>query len=284
MMVEIPEAKAISRLAKDILIGRYIEDVKVMNSPNRFCWMNKSQNEIENLVVGNKITEIKQSGHYVRFLLSNDIEIVCAEDIVYRYLRVDDLTEKNQLVLILDNDYALEIKVKLYGFILIGKLDELIKENKYFKLAYDSIDVLSHEFTYEHFKKVTLYDEKKGSIKQALATNQHIPGIGNGVLHDILFDAGLRPDRKIDTVSDDDYKNLYQSLVKKIDEMSLFDGRDLQTNLFGEKGKYQTIMNSNRKNCPNCNSEIINKNYLGGKVIYCPVCQKGSVKSLMEDM
>lgn len=273
-MIEIPEAKAIVRHAKDVLVGRYVEDIQVMNSSNRFCWMNKEKNEIESLIVGERIREIKQSGHYVRFLLSNDTEIVCAEDIVYRYIKISDLTEKNQLVLMLDNGYALEIKVKLYGFILIGNLEELLRSNKYFRLAYESIDVLSKDFTYEHFKLITLFDSKKGSIKQALATEQHIPGVGNGILHDILFEAKLRPDRKMITVSDEEYYQLYLSLVSKIDEMNLFDGRDLQSNLFGEKGKYETIMNSSRKNCPICDSEIVNKSYLGGKVIYCPTCQK----------
>ncbi|MBU1143550.1 MAG: hypothetical protein KKH92_07905 [Firmicutes bacterium] len=273
-MVEIPEAKTIVRQAKEVLIGRIVEDIQVMNSSNRFCWMNKEKSEIENLIIGKKIIEIKQSGHYVRFLFSNGTEIACAEDIIYRYILHSELTEKNQLVLIFDNGYDLEIKVKLYGFILIGELDELLSTNKYFKFAYDSIDILSHDFTYEHFKNVTLFHHQKGSLKQALATEQHIPGLGNGILHDILFEAMLLPFKKISTVSDKDYHLLYQAVIKKVDEMSLFDGRDLQSDLFGEKGKYETIMNSSRKTCPICHHDIIQKSYLGGKVIYCEVCQK----------
>jgi formamidopyrimidine-DNA glycosylase len=273
-MIEIPEAKALVRQARELLIGRIVEDIQVMNSSNRFCWLNKEKPEIEKLITGKKITEIKQSGHYVRFLFSNGIEIACAEDIVYRYVKHSDLTEKNQLVLIFDNGYDLEIKVKLYGFILIGSLDELLDNHPYFKLAYHSIDVLSSQFTEEYFRKVTLLDSKKGTVKQALATEQHIPGLGNGVLHDILFDAKLLPFRKTSTLSFEDIHQLYQSIIKKIDEMSLFDGRDLQTDLFGEKGKYKTLMNSSQKSCPVCHHDLIQKSYLGGKVIYCPICQK----------
>ncbi|MCF7931040.1 MAG: hypothetical protein K9L02_05995 [Acholeplasmataceae bacterium] len=273
-MIEIPEAKVAVKLAHQVLEGRVIHDVEVLNKPFTFCWMNKNPDEITRLVSGQSIKDIKHSGHYVRFLLENDIEIVCAEGTYYRYIKSDELTKKNQLVLIFDNGYALEFKIQLYGFVLVGSLAELLENNKYFKLAYDSVDVLDQAFTFDHFKKVTLYDSKKGSNKQALATKQHIPGLGNGILQDILFDAKIRPETKISDIPEDTYFKVYQSVVSKIDEMCLFGGRDIETNLLGEKGGYLTLMNSKSIKCPMCQSELIHKNYMGGKVIYCPKCQK----------
>jgi formamidopyrimidine-DNA glycosylase len=52
-------------------------------------------------------------------------------------------------------------------------------------------------------------------------------------------------------------------------------GRDTETDLFGEKGGYHTILSKNTygQPCPKCGGEIIKENYMGGSVYYCPSCQ-----------
>jgi formamidopyrimidine-DNA glycosylase len=52
---------------------------------------------------------------------------------------------------------------------------------------------------------------QKLSLKAALATEQRIPGLGNGSLQDILWQAHLHPKRKTNTLSDEeDSSTLYQ--------------------------------------------------------------------------
>ena len=56
--------------------------------------------------------------------------------------------------------------------------------------------------------------------------------------------------------------------------MVLFNGRESVYNFMGEKGSYEVMMKTDRKTCPICQSTLQKEAYLGGKVIYCPVCQE----------
>lgn len=144
----------------------------------------------------------------------------------------------------------------------------------YYKKALDAIHPLDDRFTYDHFIQVTGLDGTKGSVKSALSTEQHIPGLGYGTLQDILFYAKLSPKRKVSTLKDEDRHLLYDAVRFKIDEMITFGGRDLQTNMFGEKGGYEVLMKNERELCPICHTILQKEAFLGGKVIYCPNCQK----------
>lgn len=63
------------------------------------------------------------------------------------------------------------------------------------------------------------------SLKAFLATEQRIPGLGNGLLQDILFHAKMHPKRKINTLSTEDKERLFKSVKEKISEMTEKGGR-----------------------------------------------------------
>ena len=50
-----------------------------------------------------------------------------------------------------------------------------------------------NEYTFEYFWSLYPGNHKKLTAKAFLATEQRIPGLGNGVLQDILWDAGIDP-------------------------------------------------------------------------------------------
>jgi formamidopyrimidine-DNA glycosylase len=121
------------------------------------------------------------------------------------------------------------------------------------------------------FKNTT----KDLSIKALLATEQRIPGIGNGVLQDILFNAGIHPKRKKSKVSDFQKAELFHSLKVTLKSMTDLGGRDTEKDFFGHFGGYKTLLSKNtiKKPCPNCGLAIVKEAYLGGTVYFCPVCQ-----------
>jgi len=118
--------------------------------------------------------------------------------------------------------------------------------------------------------------DKLLSMKALLATEQRIPGLGNGVLQDILFNGGIHPKRKKSTLSDFEKGELFHSLKVTLNSMTENGGRDTEKDLFGINGKYKTILSKNTVNkpCPNCGGNIVKEAYLGGAIYYCPVCQK----------
>ena len=58
-------------------------------------------------------------------------------------------------------------------------------------------------------------------------------------------------------------------------EMAENGGRDTETDLFGNPGRYVTIMSRNHvgKPCPACGTQIRKAAYMGGSIYFCPDCQ-----------
>jgi len=121
-------------------------------------------------------------------------------------------------------------------------------------------------------------DVQKAPLKAFLATEQRIPGLGNGVLQDILYRARLHPKRKVGTLSGEEKFYLFEVLKTTLNEMVERGGRDTESALLGEPGGYQTQMSKNTvgKPCPRCGETILKEAYMGGSIYYCPHCQKPS--------
>ncbi|MEZ7820866.1 MAG: endonuclease VIII, partial [Patescibacteria group bacterium] len=108
-----------------------------------------------------------------------------------------------------------------------------------------------------------------------LATEQRIPGLGNGTLQDILFVSGINPQTKIKALSNEDLEKIYFIIKSTIKDISEKKGRDIEKDIYGNKGSYKTILSNKtyKQPCPKCKGDIIKKSYLGGTVYFCPNCQ-----------
>lgn len=274
-MIELTEALPFALTANDTLKGQEIINVEVLKTPHKFAWINHDQEVYQSKLTHKKIGSVMASAHYIRFILEDNTELAIGEDINSKYISAQDNEMKHQFKLDFSNGYSLVFQVKLYGFILLGTKEELIKSQPYYKKAVEAISPLDRQFTYDYFIKSTLLDCMKGSVKQALATEQHIPGLGNGLLQDVLFHAKMSPKKKLAKITDAEKIRLYHSVIDKIKEVVSFGGRDTQNDMFGQPGNYHTLMTTSNNSCPECGQALVKEAYLGGKVIYCPNCQKG---------
>jgi formamidopyrimidine-DNA glycosylase len=116
----------------------------------------------------------------------------------------------------------------------------------------------------------------KLSTKAFLATEQRIPGLGNGVLQDILWTAGIHPKRKLESLSDDEVGQLYNAVKTVLEAMVDGGGRDTERDLYGCNGGYRTILSRHTVDmpCPACGTPIRKAAYLGGSIYFCEGCQK----------
>lgn len=116
---------------------------------------------------------------------------------------------------------------------------------------------------------------EKWSVKAFLATDQRIPGLGNGTLQDILFRAKINPKCKMASLTEEDKHRLFVSIKHVLAEIRDNGGRDTEKDLFGEAGQYQTILSQKtfKNPCPVCGGEIVKQAYLGGSIYYCIHCQ-----------
>ena len=149
----------------------------------------------------------------------------------------------------------------MYGFINVYPYSYI--DNKYYKLSRESISPLSDKYTEAEFEKLVAEAKKTLSAKALLATNQRIPGVGNGVTQDILFNARINPKQKVLFLSDNQKEVIFNAL-------------NTQTDLYGNAGGYKTILSAKtwKNPCLRCGSTIIKEAYMGGSVYYCPTCQQ----------
>ena len=114
------------------------------------------------------------------------------------------------------------------------------------------------------------------SIKAFLATEQRIPGLGNGVLQDILWNAKLHPKSKISSLNEKSLSELFKSIKYTLNEMAEKGGRDTEKDIYGKSGGYRTVLSSKNIDmlCPACGGAIIKEAYMGGSIYYCSECQK----------
>ena len=273
-MIEIAEAKYISSQIELETKNKRITQVDIKRNPHQFAWFNHDDEYYKKHIDGAKILRVKQSGSMIRIILDSNIEIVFGEDIIFSYHDIKQDIGKNQMALFFEDGFVLEVRAKLYGFFLIGYQTDLETSNQYYRQSIHAIDLFDDSFTYAYFLKATKMNENKTSIKAALATDQHLPGVGNGTIQDILFYSGISPEHKVSMLTDEQKHTIYKVLVDKVKNMHASGGRDSVLDIYGRYGGYKVQMSNLRDVCPICSQTLIKKAYMGGKVIYCPECQK----------
>ena len=132
------------------------------------------------------------------------------------------------------------------------------------------------DFTEDYFRSLLIGTKPSLSAKAFIATEQRIPGLGNGTAQDILFTAGLHPKQKVAQLSDEALTRLYRSVVDTLQAMTDQGGRDTESDLFGWPGGYRCVLSKHTLPypCPRCGGGIERFAYLGGHVYVCPVCQE----------
>lgn len=274
-MLELPEVLTLSKQANNTLSGKTITQIFNATKPHKFTFYNGDPLEYGKLLTGKTILSSEGYGMFVDFYLSDNVTMNIGDGVIARYYSPGDkIPAGYQLLLVFDDDSFLVFSVAMYGF--INAYPDGIIDNKYYKLSRESISPLSKDYTEKQFDKLFTEAKKTLTAKALLATEQRIPGVGNGVIQDILFNAQINPRQQILRLSDKKKETLFFSLKDTLSEMAFEGGRNTQTDLYGNNGGYRTILSSKtwKNPCPRCGSIIVKEAYLGGSVYYCPECQK----------
>ena len=273
-MLEIPESKTISIQVADTLKDRRITKVVNATSPHKFAWFCGDPTKYAEILEGRQIISARGHGMFVDIHCDADTCITIGDGTNMRYYSpVEKRPEKHQLLIGFDDHSCVACTVAMYGGIWAyrGTLD-----NPYHQGSLNSISPLDDAFDELYFNRLVKSVAKDITAKALLATEQRIPGVGNGVLQDILFNAGIHPKCKKSALTDFEIGELFHSLKVTLQSMTYKGGRDTEKDLFGQNGGYRTILSKNTvgQPCPNCGTLIIKEAYLGGAVYFCPVCQK----------
>jgi len=274
-MIELPEAVNISGQLNDTISRKCIANVKAVHTPHKLAWYYGEPLTYSDLLIGRTIGKASSFGSMVEIKAEN-ANILFGEGVNVRFHdKSEPHPAKHQLLLELEDCSALSFSIQMYGGVgafLEGELD-----NIYYRVAKEKPSPLTSAFDKNYFYGIISGpDVQKLSLKGLLATEQRIPGLGNGILQDILFNAKMHPKKKVNSLSDRDKEVLFNSVKTTISMMASKGGRDTELDLFGNPGSYKTILcrNTVNKPCPVCGTIIKKEAYMGGSVYYCEKCQE----------
>jgi len=146
-----------------------------------------------------------------------------------------------------------------------SELEEIMQEEE------DAVDVLDKAFTLDYFK--SMISGKKTQIKSFLMSQKKVRGLSGMYMHDILWEAGLHPQRKISEMSEEEVEGLYGSILKTTHNYrSKMDFLDADRAFNGED--FQIAYNDHGEPCPSCSDAITYIKTGSTSTYICPTCQK----------
>jgi len=274
-MMELPEAKAISMQLNEHVSGKRIMKVTAAHSPHKFAWYHGDPQMYHDLLAGKVIGKAEGYGSMVE-ISAEDAVILLGEGVAIRFHRENEKRpQKHQLLIEFKDHTAISGSIQMYGGVWCFKEGEFT--NQYFLQAKIKPSPLSDGFDRAYFDSIISAQGNEGlSAKALLATEQRIPGLGNGVLQDILYNARIHPKKKVKTFTDTDKDNIFDSIKSTLAQMVVEGGRDTEKDLFGRFGGYKTKLSKKTVDteCETCGSRIKKEAYMGGSIYFCEGCQK----------
>jgi formamidopyrimidine-DNA glycosylase len=165
--------------------------------------------------------------------------------------------------------------IRKFGYMKLVRDDEL---NQVKDLQGYGPEPLDKKFTILHFiTAVKKCNNRK--IKEVLMDSTVIAGIGNIYSDEILFHAGVRPVRKVNSLSANELKKIYKwikpVLIKGIKAKGSSVGDFVRTDgTWGQMGKFHFVYGRKGQKCKKCGT-IIQAIKLNGRTgSFCPHCQK----------
>lgn len=269
-MIELTEALVLSRQINQSCLNKKIIKIIVNQNPHKWAWFKGEPTQYEFMLMNRTFKFAKSYGGMLE-IDCEDCHLVFTDGVQLRYLNnVDDL--KHQLLIEFFDHTFFIASVRMYGG-LWCYTD--VFDNPYYFIAKKKPSVFSQDFNVDYFNNLIKSNKESLSLKAFLASEQRIPGLGNGLCQDVLWKAHLHPKTKLKQLSMKQINDLFTSLKSNLEEIVHLGGRDTEPDLFGNKGGYQTKMSQSgiKNKCPECESIIIKENYLGGSIYFCPKCQ-----------
>lgn len=282
-MIELPEAYVLAEQINQALVGKTIAGVTANAHPHTFAWFSGDPAQYDGKLRGRTIASANPGTGYT---CGGNTEILCGDPSgstpdmllvistpIQYHAPGEKLPKSHQLLLAFEDRSHLSCTVQMWGAMFCYPCNENGLPEGY--VCRKTPSPLSQAFDRAYFN--TLWDAAKPglSAKAFLATEQRIPGLGNGVLQDILFRARIHPRRKLQSLDAAARERLYHSVKTTLGDMAASGGRDTERDLFGRPGGYKTLLSQKtaKQPCPRCGQAIVREAYLGGNIYFCPGCQ-----------
>jgi len=271
-MAELPEITKYAKQMRETLQGKVVKEVELLQEK---C-ANVSADNFQSRTVDATVVDVYHKGKWIITKLDNDENILLSlgmgADILY-FEQGAELPEKYQVKLLFSDGSGYTARFWWFGKFLLVPNEELSTDSNTKDIAIDPFD---ERFTLEYF--TDLLKGKRTQIKSFLMNQKNVGGIGNMYMHDILFRAGVHPQKKISDMESVEIERVYGSILEVLNQSREKGSFNYEKDFFGEEGGFSvedfSVGYKEEQPCPVCGEEIISIKTGSTSTFICPACQK----------
>jgi formamidopyrimidine-DNA glycosylase len=292
-MPELPEVETIRQDLRSKILNKKILAFEVLAAKSFRGRTSKEGKEL----VGNALVEIERTGKLLIFVLKRPIgkkqylllHLKMTGQLIYtdknsRKLsagghsdggaKLDELPNKfTRAIFSFEGGFKLFFNdLRRFGYIALADDKELAKIRSKF-----GPEPLTQSFILPVFQKAI--SGRKKSIKAVLLDQQIIAGLGNIYVDESLFAAGIRPERRSDSLKLEEIKRLFieinRILALAVEQRGTTFNNYVDSD--GKKGnfsKFLKVYGRGKEKCLSCNRPLIKTKVAGRGTHYCAFCQK----------
>jgi len=273
MKAELPELEMIKRDLEREVVGRKIKEASAagMSVLPRY----KNRKSFANQLDGVKIAAVVRQADYILFPLdSEDILVVKMGNGMLRRNANKDKEEKGtEIVITFTQGGQLRfVDPEGSGEVAVVPKDDIMSE--FPKLNDPAIDPIDTPLSWLSFRD--LIEGHNTTLKELLIDGKVLVRIGSMYADEVLFDAGLRYDRASTTLSTQEVRRLYRSLVETLHNVIKCRGTTLEdrpwADVFGEAGIFEQhlqVFGKDGELSPRSRSPIQRAKFKGEWTYFC---------------
>lgn len=274
-MPELPEVETVRRTLQTLVVGKTIRRATVslpriiqQPEPEPFC----------DALAGQTIRGIGRRGKFLRFEL-DELVLVSHLRMEGRYGVYDagaPVEPHTHVIFHLNGDAELRYRdVRQFGTMHLFAKGRDLQEKPLNKLG---IEPLEEQFTATLFARLLGPGKRKTKIKPFLLNQAFVAGLGNIYVDEVLFRAGLHPERAAGELEEEQAHRLHAAIVEVLSEAVRAGGSSVKSyvNGQGEMGMFQQqlhVYGRSGEPCVRCGAPLL-KTVVGGRgTHYCHSCQ-----------
>lgn len=274
-MPELPEVETIRRQLAEKIKEKTIDSLKILDlAPIRGV----SPEELVEMVNGAKIEEVGRRAKILLITLSTGYTLLIHLKLTGRLImagRGEAPSKHCHLRFRFEDGTQLFFcDIRKFGYVKPVLTSSLSQVDELKELGPEPLD----NFTLDDFKKL-LATRKRGRIKPLLMNQEFIAGIGNVYADEILFFAGVKPERDISELKEAEVKKIYEGIQVILPAAVVKRGSSVDdyVDVYGRQGDYVPYLRAygrTSKPCFKCGTPIRRIKLGGRSAHYCPKCQR----------
>ncbi len=277
-MAELPEVETLRRQLERDVVGRKVKTVEVHDT--KVIPRHSTKKQFAAMLEGAKLKSLIRRGTFLIFTLDTGDRLIIqpgAKGQLRKAGTKDDLQPGTGVVITFTQGGQLRyVDPTRTGEVWILTPEQVAEGVDEIELL--GYDVVDQPVPWADFAKLVLSRSVK--LKTLLTDEDMLTGIGDVYSDEILYDAGLRYDRLSDSLSVQEVRRLYRSVVEILHDAIKHGGTTLPDDgwrdLHGDAGgytEYHQVHNRDGEPCRRCRDVIVKAKFGGKNTYFCEQCQ-----------